>query len=253
MSTEPNDLHVLTGAYAVHALDDDERAAFEQHLRTCPACREEVRGLRAAAARLASSESVEVSPALRARVLAEVRQTRQLPPRLPEEDRRGRAWRRSPLAGSLSARPLATAAAAAAIVVAATLGGVAWQQHQEAEHARDAVQTVAEVLAAPDVRTVRGTSNGPGTATAAVSAQEDAAVFTARDLPDLPSGLAYQLWVLRDGRAVPEPVLRLGAGGTTVPVVADDVRDAQALAVTVEPSAGSVTPTSDPLLVVPLA
>ena len=33
------DIHALSGAYAVDALDDIERAQFERHLAECPACR----------------------------------------------------------------------------------------------------------------------------------------------------------------------------------------------------------------------
>ena len=38
-----SDIHALSGAYAVDALDDDEREQFEQHLAVCPECRAEVR------------------------------------------------------------------------------------------------------------------------------------------------------------------------------------------------------------------
>ena len=37
-----SDLHKLTGAYAVDALDELERARFEQHLTECDDCRAEV-------------------------------------------------------------------------------------------------------------------------------------------------------------------------------------------------------------------
>ena len=33
-----SDIHALVGAYAVDALDDVERAAFERHLAECAAC-----------------------------------------------------------------------------------------------------------------------------------------------------------------------------------------------------------------------
>ncbi|WP_103337818.1 zf-HC2 domain-containing protein [Amycolatopsis sp. CA-126428] len=39
------DLHTLTGAYAVNALSDLERAQFDRHLNECDACRLEVREL----------------------------------------------------------------------------------------------------------------------------------------------------------------------------------------------------------------
>ena len=40
------DVHALSGAYAVDALDDIERAAFERHLAACAECRAEVASLR---------------------------------------------------------------------------------------------------------------------------------------------------------------------------------------------------------------
>ena len=36
------DVHSLVGAYAVDAVDDQERAAFELHLAECPECTDEV-------------------------------------------------------------------------------------------------------------------------------------------------------------------------------------------------------------------
>ena len=47
-----DDLHVLTGSYALDALPDPERAEFERHLQHCPSCDAEVRGLRETAARM---------------------------------------------------------------------------------------------------------------------------------------------------------------------------------------------------------
>ena len=48
MSTDPTraDIHALSGAYAVDALDETERAEFERHLTGCPSCRDEVDDLR---------------------------------------------------------------------------------------------------------------------------------------------------------------------------------------------------------------
>ncbi|HEY9395441.1 MAG TPA: zf-HC2 domain-containing protein, partial [Nocardioides sp.] len=41
-----HDIHALSGAYAVDALDDIERARFEEHLAVCADCRDEVASLR---------------------------------------------------------------------------------------------------------------------------------------------------------------------------------------------------------------
>ncbi|HET8600823.1 MAG TPA: zf-HC2 domain-containing protein, partial [Segeticoccus sp.] len=47
-----DDIHALSGAYAVDAVDEVERARFERHLTVCADCRAEVASLRAAAAEL---------------------------------------------------------------------------------------------------------------------------------------------------------------------------------------------------------
>ena len=59
-------VHLLSGAYAVGALDDLERARFEAHLETCADCRAEVAGLLEATALLAETSAAE-PPAARAR------------------------------------------------------------------------------------------------------------------------------------------------------------------------------------------
>ncbi|WP_343899698.1 zf-HC2 domain-containing protein, partial [Nocardioides aquaticus] len=74
------DVHALSGAYAIDALDDAERAQFEQHLALCGECRAEVAGLQEAGAELAATTMATPSAALRARVLADVAQVRPLPP-----------------------------------------------------------------------------------------------------------------------------------------------------------------------------
>ena len=76
-----SDIHALVGAYAVDALDDVERAAFERHLAECPACRAEVAGLREAAAVIGGSVPQDPPPGLRDRVLADIATVRPLPPR----------------------------------------------------------------------------------------------------------------------------------------------------------------------------
>jgi anti-sigma-K factor RskA len=75
-----DDLHLLTGAYALDALEPAEAAAFEAHLATCPTCPAEVRELQETAARLARAEAVVPRPGLFDSVMAEVAVTRQLPP-----------------------------------------------------------------------------------------------------------------------------------------------------------------------------
>ena len=78
-----SDIHALSGAYAIDALDDIERAQFERHLAKCAECRAEVESLREASAMLAETTAVEPPADLRDRLLAEIRTVRPLPPVVP--------------------------------------------------------------------------------------------------------------------------------------------------------------------------
>ncbi|MFB0633463.1 zf-HC2 domain-containing protein, partial [Streptomyces sp. AB3(2024)] len=66
--------HGATAAYALDALPEPERAAFEAHLETCPDCAREVREFAATAALLGTAASVEPPPALREAVLRRIRE-----------------------------------------------------------------------------------------------------------------------------------------------------------------------------------
>ncbi|GLB68237.1 anti-sigma factor [Arthrobacter mangrovi] len=73
-------LHILTGSYALNALEGDERASFEQHALASEQTREEVRGLSAAAAMLAYGvEPVRPPQRVKDNVMAAIRNTRQVP------------------------------------------------------------------------------------------------------------------------------------------------------------------------------
>lgn len=78
ITTDP-DLHGLAGAYALDAVDDDEREAFEAHLAHCEACREELDGLVATAARLGSAVTASPPAHLKGRLLDIVARTPQQP------------------------------------------------------------------------------------------------------------------------------------------------------------------------------
>ena len=71
MSLNP-ELHGLAGPYALDALDDAERAVFEEHLATCPDCEAEVHSLSLAATELSHISATAPPPQLRADVLASI-------------------------------------------------------------------------------------------------------------------------------------------------------------------------------------
>ncbi len=94
-----SDIHALSGAYAVDALDDIERASFERHLGGCATCRAEVASLRETAAALGDDVALAPPPELRAAVLDGITRVRPLPPVVPGGATAGRTAVRSP-AGS---------------------------------------------------------------------------------------------------------------------------------------------------------
>ena len=75
-----SEIHALSGAYAVDALDAAERELFEQHLAACPACHAEIASLREAAATLPEMAYRRPPPGLRDRLLADIATVRPLPP-----------------------------------------------------------------------------------------------------------------------------------------------------------------------------
>src|ERR1700689_2188904 len=95
MSRRTAALHTLVGAYVMDAVPESDRAAFERHLVGCPACQEEVRGLREATARLATASAITPRPELREQTLLAATRLRQVPP-LVSAPPEGPAWRPGP-------------------------------------------------------------------------------------------------------------------------------------------------------------
>ena len=224
-----SDIHALSGAYALDALDPDERAEFEKHLADCGICRAEVDSLREAAAGLA--DLVEVAPpaGLRERVLADVSVVRPLPP-LVDRARRRRRWG-------------AFLAAAAAIVVLAG-GAITWHPWDRPSSTQISVTGVTQ---APDAqRTTQRLPEG-GTVTVYRSVRLDRAAVVVKDLPALPDGKVYEMW-LQDAQGSMAPAGTVPPGVSSAGMVLDGAAaDAVGAGMTVEPAGGSAAPTSDPV------
>ncbi|MCX4993067.1 MULTISPECIES: anti-sigma factor [unclassified Streptomyces] len=239
------DLHTLTGAYALHALADDERERFERHAADCEACAQEVRELTAAAARLGLAVTASPDPALKDQVMRRITTVRQEGPRaIPLT-----APRR---AGARGRRP-ARWALAAVLAAAAALGGTAAWQHERAQDAQEQARQaerrtneVAAVLAAPDAKARTATLGDGATGTVVVSKSRDQAVFIASRMARPPSGKVYQLW-FADAGAMRSAGL-MDPGRTTEAVLMEgSVDGASGMGITVEPAGGSAEPTSGPL------
>ncbi|MET9608445.1 anti-sigma factor [Streptomyces sp. NPDC006512] len=232
--THAEQLHALSGAYALDALDHGERDAFERHLERCALCTQDVREFAATAARLGSAVALPVPPGMREAVLARIDGVRQLPPA-----------RRGIVALRRRALPLALAACLAGSVV---LGGTALREHRQAQRTASALQHLTEVLAAPDARTVSTRPGSAMTGKVVVSASHDRAAFLGSGLPAAPPGRTYQLW-FADG-SVMRPAGLLRADGAAV--LRGPVGRATAVGLTLEPAGGSEQPTSPPLMLLAL-
>lgn len=229
----PSDLHHLAGAYALDALDADERRAFEAHYPTCEICSREVVEFRETAAVLADEAAVPPPIDLKASILAEVAQTRQLPPVLPPQVDPGPTGRRR-------RRDIGTAIMAAAAAVLVVVAGALFALRGEP------TDEVGDLLAAPDaeVTTLEGATGGlrivwsPGLARVAVVGD---------GLEIAPSGLTYALWFLGPDGAAPAGLFEPDDDGTVRSVIAVGPGDPTAWGVTLEPDGGSPQPTGDVL------
>lgn len=223
------DIHALAGAYALDAVDDLERAAFDRHLRECGACAVEVAELRETASWLTHAVAAPPPPRLREAVLAEIGRTAQ------ERPRRGA----SGSGGSRRSRLVRwTVAGVAAAVLAAGVGVGTWtvaQQGVREENAR-----IDGVLAAPDARLVSSEMAG-GRVTLIVSPSRNAAVAVLDGLDDPGAGKDYQLWMLDSAGPRPVGVISDGTGRQYIEGLAPG------FAVTKEPAGGSDRPT-EPLV-----
>ncbi|GAA2624974.1 anti-sigma factor [Dactylosporangium fulvum] len=224
--TETVDIHALAGSYALDAVDDLERAAFDRHLRDCPSCAVEVAELRETAAWLAHPVAEASPPRLRDSVMAQIART-------PQE----RSRRASTSSGRTTRDRLRRwgVAAVAAAVLAAGAGVGTWVvAQQQVTNLRDENARVDAVLAAADARLVSQDMGG-GRVTVVVSPSRNAAVAVLDGLDSPGTGKAYQLWMIgaspRDAGLVPS-----GTGRVYVPFLAPT------FGVTVEPSGGSDRP-----------
>jgi anti-sigma-K factor RskA len=243
-------------AYALGALDADERAAFEQHLTTCATCRAEADELRETAAMLAhAAPTREVPPsALRERVLREAREVR------PITSAASVARRRAPIVPWL--------AAAASL----TLAVLAWSQLRSErtqsaqlaaalDSARLGIAARDSMVAAflgPEVHVVSLSPPPTGEKPSMRvfwNHTRNIFIVTAFNVPPAPAGKTYQLWAIRNGKQpLSMGTFNTDASGqaTAIIAVGNDITQGGFIdlcALTLEPSGGSPQPTEQPRLV----
>ena len=194
------DLHTLTGAYALDALDPgSELTRFNRHLSGCQSCASEVRGFREVATAMAFAASTEPPPEMRAQVMAAVARTRQLPPEVRTHARPRRTRSAAPWLPWLSGA-IATAAIAVAVFFgfsqahtqnelnqarAQNQALAAAQARVEAalSQAREHDQALAEILGAPHVTLLSQRTTKGGVAVVVLDAATRKLVVATSGLP----------------------------------------------------------------------
>ena len=197
MATET--LHDLTAAYALDALDGEERREYEEHLARCERCRAELASLSEAATALAYAvDSPAPPPQLRERVLERARAER-------------------PNVVPLRPRWAAPAAAAAAVAVAAVAVLAVWisslSNKVDRLQARTATQErIAAILTARGARSIDA-----GNDVRLVVTPAGTAALVLRDLPKARNGL-YEAWVAANQTPRPAGVFNSAGAVTAVPL-----------------------------------
>jgi anti-sigma-K factor RskA len=246
-----HDLHSLSGAYALDALEPGaERDRFTRHLSRCQSCAGEVRGFREVATAMAFAATAEPPPGLRDQVLAAAARTRQVPPEVApggSHARPRRARSRVPWV------PWLSGVVAAASIAAAVIFGLAQAHTQdELNQVRAQNQAISLLLSSPQVTLLSKSTTKGGVATVVLAAARHQLVVVTSGLPALPSGQVYQLWLIGKTKTTSAGLLPPAQTGKTPPVLASGVVKGDTLGLTVEPAGGSAQPTTTPIVVVPL-
>jgi len=231
--------------YALDSLTGEERTLLEKHVEGCAACRRELEQLRGDVALMAMSVGGPKPPArARQRLLDAIARE---PRRTSLTARRG-WWALAPW----------FAAAALALLAAwfwrqsdqlsqrvARLESQSAEQQAQLQQAREVVATLTatDALVVP----VTAPNTPPQPQGKAIYVRDKARlIFVASNMPALPPQRAYELWLIPvKGAPIPAGVFKPDARGSAIvihPPLPAGV-EAKAFAITVEPEAGSSSPT----------
>jgi anti-sigma-K factor RskA len=252
--SDDHEMHTLAGPYVMDAVTPDERESFVAHLADCAQCRDDVREMREATARLGIAALVRPRPELKEQIIRAAFRTSQLAPAAgtapdgePEVRPAAAAPHRAPPRRRRSIRPAVLAALASAGLVAAAATGFGLVMNSAMEqlhHSQRQDQMIATVLNARDAVMLTAKVTTGGTATVVMSHHEHRLVFIAHGLRPLPGDMGYELWLFGPAGERPAGMLSPASGGMAGPAVVSGLRPGDSIGVTVEPAGGSVLPSS---------
>jgi len=226
-------------AWVLGALPDDEAAAFEAVLATDPEAQAEVARLQPVADALGLAvPPAEPPPSLKAGVMAIVeREAALLAAAGPAADRPpAPAPARRRRLGGLAVRPWLTAAAAACALAIGVGIGVAVSGGSEdmVKHPVAGVQQWASV-------------------SGDVMQKGEDGIVELSNMPMLPQGQVYKLWLMRDGKPVGDRAFMPDPDGRVSVNLRGDMAGASAVAISRETNPYARTPSTTPIVTASLA
>jgi len=266
-STEHDELREQAELYVLGALTPADRDAFETHVASCADCAAHVKSLAPVIQALAhTAPQHEPSPALRTRVLGSIPGSPvQTAPISPSVGRPPRGF--VPWLAAAASLVLAAALGVYALSLRSRIGALELRLQEATDRAAAGERQLAEVrrvagdaqsqlavLVAPDVLRIdlAGQPTAPQASARAFWSRSRGLVFTASNLPAVPPGKTYQIWVLTKqaapisaGLFKPDPQGRVAAVFET-PL---DLPQPVGMAVTIELNGGVPAPTGDKYLV----
>jgi len=243
----PDELDSLLGAYALDALDADDRARIDAYLERDAGARAEVDELRETAASLAllPASSLDAPPELWERIAGAIAAERAHEERGHTDELAARRDRRA-------RTPWTIAAAAAAIVALVVLGAQVASLHAKLDRAHQlgpaaaaaAFDRAAKVSGARQV----GLTSKSGATLARVVLLPDGTGYLRGDhLDPLPADRTYQLWAVTGSAAKPVTVSAGVLGSDPRAVIFRASGPVRAFAVTVERAGGVVQSAQTPI------
>ena len=228
------DVHELTPAYALHALDSEEREAYEAHLGSCAECREELAALGETSAALAwGVESPVPAPALRGRILAAAAAERENVIPLPVR----RPW--------FVRTTTAVAAVAACAAVAFGVWATTLSHSLDSERSARAAEARAVQIVMDPASTKVALRGGDGMLAVDPAGR---AVLVVNRLAPAPADKVYEAWVIPPGSKPIRAGTFEGGGSMTMVPLEEPVPSGSVVATTIERSGGVDAPTETPLM-----
>ena len=258
-----------SGSYVLNAMDETERTEFEAQLAESQELRNEVTELTDTAVLLGMAvEPVTPSPALKQNIMARLSQTPQLereeaapapvrtlravPTPVTEQVHEVQPLTRTGQKAQARwySRPVLGLVAAAAAVVLIVSGVVGTTLVVNGSHTSQQADALASINTASDVQRAEASVSTGGKVTLVWSLSQRKSAVIGSGLKVLPGDKTYELWYINtSGKATPAGLFESN-GKNTLQVLSGKMSQGDTVGVTVEPSGGSKTPTTKPVVAI---